>query len=258
MSSVNFIMNSLFILGEAVKRLVTLSGDNLETVLRCFQRIIDDPVYRHQVWLAMTGKLVVNEITPQEWLEREAQALIRLGLAEEDGGIPDEVRRALRGDSGINHYFIPGGLNRTHLIGLARKIGMKINSSPNCDGEELVTEAGTIECDLSAIMNSTDAEHRPFNLNADEHNTWAIEQGGDGLTSAEEALYLMIRHFMAFGRVLFMGGWIRCRNSYARGAADSLSVGFSTDGGLRVGYGDRSDRYWGYGAVARKFKPLVP
>jgi hypothetical protein len=247
MPSVNFIMNSLFIITDAVKRLVMLAGDNRETVLRCFQRIIDDPVYRRQVWLAMTGQLLVTEITKQEWIERETNAMRALGLLEEDA-LRIEIM-ANRDGVGINRYFIPAGLTRKDLVELAGAMGIKLNDSPHCDGQKLPTEAGTLECDLSAIMTSTNADHQPFLLNYDEHEAWAKAQGGDGITSAEEALYLLIRHFMAFGRILFMGGWIRCRNPHD--AAFSLSVAFNADAGLNVNYDNHSNRNWHYGAVAR-------
>jgi len=258
MPSVNFIMNSLFIVTEAVKRLLTLANNNSELLLRCFQRIIDDPVYRRQVWLAMTGKLAVEDITKEEWIERETNAMIQLGLLDEEVVINDKLRikqMAGAGKFGANQYFVSAGLTRKQLVELACKVGIKINNSPHCDGQEIPTEAGVLECDLAAIMTSTGPDYRPFNLNADEHEAWANEQGGDGLTSAEEALYLIIRHFLAFGRVLFMGDWIRCRNSHGPGS--SLKVDFYAFIGLDVGWDNRSYRSWSYGAVARKFTPLV-
>lgn len=261
MPSVNFIMNSLSIMSEVVMRFKKLAGDNLETVLRCFQRIIDDPVYRRQIWLAMTGQLLVTEITitKEEWVERETNAMRALGLLVEDAVQNDALRieiMANRDGVGINRYFVPAGLTRKDLIELARKAGSKINDSPHYAGQELPTEAGVLDCDLSAIMTSTSADHQPFLLNYDEHEAWAKAQGGDGLTSAEEALYLIIRHFLAFGRILFMGGWIRCRNSH--GADYSLAVGFDAGAGLDVLYDIPSFRSWYFGAVARKFKPLAP
>ncbi|MFH0912055.1 MAG: hypothetical protein V1807_00080 [Patescibacteria group bacterium] len=252
-----FIMNSLFVVAEAIRRLVTLAGENLEMVLRCFQRVIDDPVYRRQVWLAMTGKLIVNEMSKDEWIERETNAMIQLGLMDAVVEENDALRikqMATKGQFGINHYFIPSGLTRSRLLELAAKVGIKLNSSPNCDGDEIPTEAGMLECDLSTIMQSTDSAHRPFNLDYNGHLAWAKEQGGSDLTSAEEMLYLLIRHSMAFGRILFMGGWIRCRNR--RGSGFRLLVSFDAGDGLRISYGFVGYSSWGWGAVPWKFTPL--
>jgi len=250
-------MKSLFVVTEAIRRLVTLAGENLEIVFRCFQRIIDDPVYRRQVWLAMIGKLVISEITKDEWVERETNAMRQLGELDENAVVNDELRikqMVNAGHFGINHYFVPAGLTRSRLLELAAKVGVKVNSSPNCDGDEIPTEAGVLECDLGAIMQSTDSSHRPFNLDYNSHLAWAKEQGGSDLTSAEEMLYLLIRHFMAFGRILFMGGWIRCRNRH--GSSYRLSVRFYADDGLNVYCGDDDYSRWRWGAVPWKFTPL--
>jgi hypothetical protein len=248
--------NSLGVVARAFDLLATLAG-SIEEVIRCFQRIVDDPVYRRQVWLAMTGKSIVTEMTKEEWIEREAAALTHF-FPEDQRFIMDKLVEKMADtlDFGINQYCVPAGLDRKQLIEIARKVGMKINSSPHCDGQEIPTEAGLLECDLSAMMNATDSDNRPFNLNADEHKAWAAEQGGDGLTSAEETLYLMIRHFMTFGRILFMGGWIRCRNWHHDG--ESLFVGFFATDGLYVYHVDPSFRDWSSGAIARKFHPLAP
>ncbi|MFH1088789.1 MAG: hypothetical protein V1719_03030 [Patescibacteria group bacterium] len=240
-------------MAEALRRLVTLAGGNLDTVLRCFQRIIDDPVYRRQVWWAMTGKLVISEISKEEWIEQETNAMIQLGLMDNDALRIKQM--ADKGEFGVNHYFAPPGMIRSRLLELAAKVGIKLESSPNCTGESRPTVVGVLECDLSTIMQPTDSVHRPFNnLGYDGHLAWAEEQGGSDLASAEEILYLLIRHFMAFGRILFMGGWIRCRSGH--GPSDQLRVYFSHDGGLGVDCGGDSNFCRNLGAVPRKFTPL--
>ena len=254
-----FIMNSLFVVADAIRRLVTLAGGNLEMVLRCFQRVIDDPVYRRQVWLAMFGKLVISEITKEEWIERETNAMIHLGLMSKEADANDiDVARikqmADAGQFGINRYFVPVGLKRYRLLELAAKVGIKLNSSPSCNGDEIPTEAGVLECDLSTIMQSTDSAQRPFGLDYNGQLAWAKEQGGSDLTSAEEMLYLLIRHFMAFGRILFMGGWIRCRNR--RGSSCRLGVRFGAGRGLFVHCSRVGRSVWHWGAVPWKFIPL--
>ena len=254
--------HSLGRVARAFDLLVSLAGNGtqaFQAVLACFQRIVDDPVYRRQVWQAMTGNVTVTEITSSEWVGREIAAIERLELTGDEESVDYKLAinaMAETGQYGPHHYFVPAGLTRKQLIELARGLGIKINSSPPCDGQELPTEVGVLECDLAAMMQSTDGNHRPFNLNAEEHNAWAVEQGGNGLTSAEQTLYLVIRHFMAFGRILFMGGWIRCCNSH--GADYSLGVVFGAEDGLGVFCGGLGSRSWRWGAVSRKFLPLAP
>lgn len=251
--SANFI-NLLSIMHEVILRFKKLADDDLMTVVNCFQRIVNEPEYRRQVWLAMTGKLLVTEMTQDEWVERESNIMDQLGLLNDDiQCLIEQLAKA--GKFGVNQYFVPKDLTRQQLIELARKVGIKINSDPHCNGQELPTEAGTLECNLSTIMQPADSSHRPFNLDYDEHEAWVKEQGGDGLTSAEEALWLIILAYKQFGKVPFMGGWIRCRNTHD--ADESLPVDFHADDGLLVYWDLRSHRYWYSGAVARKFQPLV-
>lgn len=247
-------LHSLGTVARAFDLLVTLAGGKIADVINCFQRIITDPIYRRQVWLAMTGKLVISEMTQDEWIERESNTMDQFGLPTDENRRQIE-RLAKSGKFGVNHYFAPAGLARKQLIELARKVGIKIDDSPYCDGRELPTEAGVLECDPFAIMVPANVEHHPFNLDAEEQEEWAKGQGGDGLTSAEEILYLLIRQFVAYGRILFMGGWIRCRNRHD--GDESLDVGFAAGRGLSVDWGDRSYRDWRCGAVARKFMPLA-
>ncbi|MFH0912108.1 MAG: hypothetical protein V1807_00360 [Patescibacteria group bacterium] len=189
------------------------------------------------------------------WIKRETAAMEKLGII----GQETAIAKAANLPNGVNHCFIPSGLDRKRLIKLAGESGVKVkfSSSPNRDGEGILTEAGILECDLSAIMTLRGPDRWPFNLNADEHLLWAKDQGGDGLTSAEEAIYLLIRAYMAFGKIPFMDKWIRCRNYCGSGSGSQLLVGFWAGSGLRVRYGQGDHHSSDYGAVARKFTPLV-
>ena len=252
--------HTLGVVARAFDLLVTLAGDTLAEVTRCFQRIIDDPGYRRRIWLVMTGKLVVDELTMDEWIEREINVMKTLGLFDEETArqIETMANRVLY-NLYSTHYFVPKGLTRERLIELARGAGIKIDDSPHRKGEELPTEAGILWCLLSEIMVPTDDHYRPFNLNYEQHERWVKELGGDKLTSVEEMLYLLIRQCMVSGRVLFMGGSIRCRNS--RDANDSLTIGAIRGGindGLSVGCTTRSLSHWTCGAVAQQFTPLDP
>lgn len=259
--SVNFIMNSLFVVSEAIQRLVSLADGNLEMVLRCFQRIIDDPVYRQEVWLAMTtGRRVTVGIAKEDWTLRETRAMVELGLLEFDTNKGSDIEMGIRkaangGKFGLNYYFVPADLTRKDLIELAYKVGIEVNRSSYCVGQSLPTKAEILDCDLSAIMTSTNVDHHPFLLGYGEHEVWARDQGGAGLTSVEETLYLIIRHFMTFGRILFMGGLIRCRNTH--NVNESLSVEFEVNDGLTVCFTRHSNRDRHCGAIARKRIQLV-
>lgn len=219
-----------------------------------FDRLVKDPAYRRQVGLAMTGQLTVTEITRDEWLDRELNfqdQLKELGLPS---ATREQLEAAYKEGYGLNHRFVPAGLTRQMLLDASAKAGIKTGTDyPS--GEQLPTEAGIFECDLATVMQPMDADQRPFMLDYNEHEAWSKDQGGTGLSSAEEAQYLILRMKLEFGRVLFMGGWIRCRN--AAGSGYSVFVSFDADDGLSVRYGSRSGRGWGYGCLPRKFTALA-
>ncbi len=249
---------------EALLRLVTLAGDSWESLARMFQRVIDDPLHRKQVFAALSGvnaqmvAMTKAEWVEAEWVEREQSTLRRLS----EFGIPmpteAEVTNAYCEGCTPNHRFVPPNLGRRQLLEACHKAGIKVNGNDpkKADydgGDKLLTERGRLECDLTTLMQPTDAKHRPFMLSHDQQVEWAKEQGGDGITSAEETLYLILRAWVELGRVPFMGGWIRCRNRH--GSGDSLGVYWSADRGLGVYCGRLGYDRWGYGAFSRKFRP---
>lgn len=222
-----------------------------------FQRLITDAIYRKAVVVAMLQMEQAVTIASEDWVEREmavSACLVELGLPAFDE--KDVWKAAQKGITAFSR-FVPKGLKRRQLLEACERAGIKLNgtvSGADCDGEDLSTEAGVLEQDFRAIMVPTDANQRPFMLNMDEHVVWAKEQGGDGLASAEETLYLILRAFLELGYVPFMGGWIRCRNK--KGSGYSLGVFFGAGDGLEVGYGSLSDRIWVEGAVPRKYIAL--
>lgn len=189
-----------------------------------------------EVWLS-------NEIFFQDKLKE-------LGLPSASR---EQLEAAYKEGFGRNHRFIPAGLTREMLMAACDKAGIK-TSTDYRSGAHYRTKAGIFDCDLSTVMQPVDADQKPFMLNYDEHEAWSKDQGGTGLSSAEEAQYLILRMKLEFGRVLFMGGWIRCRN--AAGSDDSVGVYFSAGGGLNVGCDGRSSRLWYYGCLPRKFTAL--
>ena len=249
----NLSIDMLFTLGEAFQRLKTLAGGNGERIGRYVQRIVNDPLYRKQVYLAMAGKLIVDEMTQAEWIEREANALARLaelGLPKVSAG---ELERAWQEGMGAHHRFVPTGLTQRQLLDVCKAAGIKM-SSLDILGESLPTEAGVIEHDLVSMMSPTDADHRPFLLNFEEQVVWAKEQDGVGITSVEETLYLLLRAKVDLCLIPFIGGWIRCRNK--SGTGEPCGVVCDAGGGLWVYSGDLEYRYWDRGAFPRKFRRI--
>ena len=121
------------------------------------------------------------------------------------------------------------------------------------DVQQLPTQSGVIRCNFSKLMRA-DLDGRPFSLNAQKQNEWAMENGGDGLTSAEETVFLWLRCLIEEGRPLWSVGSVRCRSGY--GSESSLSVRFHADGGFEVDFWHLRATHWSLGAVPRKFAAL--
>lgn len=224
---------------------------------RHVQEVVDDPIRRRQVGLALTGPLTTFPVTREEWVEREFNFLAQLHelglpvLHPSPHTVQMQLNAAYRPGFGSNHRFIPAGLTREMLMAACGKAGIKMGTYHPSDDQ---TAAGIFECDLTHVMQPMDAEQRPFMLDYDEHETWSKDQGGDGLSSADEALYLILRMKLEFGHVLFMGGWIRCIKDHA----DSVDVGFHLQDGLEVVNGNMFDGSWDCGCLPRKFTALGP
>ncbi|MBI2588415.1 hypothetical protein HYW31_01725 [Candidatus Berkelbacteria bacterium] len=254
MADLNSSIHGMGIVWEALLRLVKLPGSNWEALTRFFQQIINDPFYRKNVFAVLAG--CPQMVTRKDWVEREGNVLTRLT----ELGIPVINPPYLEGQwqEGFtkHHRFLPDNLSRQQLLEACQKAGLQIygNNPDLADAmkDELPTETGVLECDLGTIMVPTDAQHRPFLLLLDEQIKWAKEQGGDGILSAEETLYLLLRAWVELGKIPFMGGVICCRN------ADSLGVSWRPGIGLRVGHCNERDTpngrsNWLFGAVPRKF-----
>lgn len=249
--------------GEALGCFVVLADGNWDEVTHMVLRVNDDPSHCRRVFTALTGiDVQMVEPTQEEWVRREKFAfkrLVKVGIP-----IPTEAEIAAEWFEGcmLMHRFVPGGLRRLQLLKACHKVGIKVNfdvpAIANFDGrgEQLPTERGTLECDLERMMQSTDGKHRPFNLDGAQHDEWAKEEGGDGYTSAEEALYLKLRARVELGRVPFMGGDIRCRNrcNCCRTGC-SLKVEWSVPGGVDVRHEGLGSSRWSLGALVRKFRP---
>lgn len=237
-------------LWEALQRLETCFG-GWEPLTRAVDQIVNDPYRRQQVFLALNGQLVAAAMSKAEWVEREMAVLVQLATL----GLPEittaRLEPAWTDGVGLHHRYLPGDWNQRGLLDACKAAGIKM-CSLNTRDEELPTERGVIEYDLTSIMTPTDGEHRPFMLSYQEQIEWAAGQDGEGITSVEETLYLILRVKVELGRLPFMGGWIRCRNTAA--PDESLGVFWYADFGLEVCSVFREYSCWYWGAVPRKFR----
>lgn len=194
--------------------------------------------------------------TEREWIERETAVMEQLGITGQETLIATAARKGFSDQC----YFIPSNLDREQLLNkLTDEVGVKLYFSSKFEGGKIPTTAGTLECDLAAIIQPVDYDHLPITLFSSEGNMdclWIQNNLGHGLTKIEETLYLLIRHYMAFGRNIFtMSTWrIRCYNHCDSG--DLLIVGYDISLGLYVSRDDLGGHDWGYGAVERKFREI--
>jgi len=206
-----------------------------------FDRIVKDPAYRRQVGLAMTGKLVSTIMSRDEWIERESNIHMRLkelGLRSATRTKIDRVYDLYyygpkRLELGFDHRLIPHGLTRDTLVQAFAEVGIPWSGElpvGSC-GEDIPTSSYIVNCDLTTVMQPADDDHRPFMLTYDEQVVWSKSQGLSGIASVEEAMYILLRMKIEFGRILFPSGSIRCRNQGST-VDDSLYFHFSAKRGI--------------------------
>ena len=186
------------------------------------------------------------------WIQREIEASKKLGLNGHECAIK---KMAEAGHYGLHHYYIPGKLNLKMLLKMADKIGILLQDYPDYNGRRLNTKTGVLECNLEEIMAPWPSF---FNRGHDKQVELVIEKGGSGLTSVEETVYLLLRMFLKFDKILFETetGHVRCCNSHNRGGKSVVS--FNSVTGLGVGWNRDDDRFSRLGVISRRFIPLVP
>lgn len=232
--------------------------------LAMLDRAGKDPIFRAKLGAMFRGETVEVTTTFDQLLSRETELTKQVCELTSTAYSGDSiVEQALRkGEAEWNGFtehdrFVPAGLNRQSLLLAYRKAGLKLNSdekSADCDGENLPTEVGIIRQDLTSMMTPTDLAGRPFYLSMEEQEKWAKAQGGDGLTSVEETLFLVLRKVLELSAAPWSAGWCRCRNSHS--SDNSLNVRWHADNGLKVNFGNRGYYNWYEGALVRKFLAL--
>jgi len=226
------------------------------------QRVVTDPTIGAAVAASMRGDLTLGEISPEEWIARErvvGESLAELGLPMFDQG--DVVKMAEMG-VGIYDRFVPSlpkETARKQLLKACEQAGLKLyagnNKDGDYDGERIATVSGIFTLDYASIFRPTNTEQHPYVLTYGDQWHWATEQGGDGFSTAEEAIYMaFLRPKVEIGYLPYMGGSIRCQNTY--GSDLSLNVRWYAGGGLYVYSWRRSDASWALWALPRKFRAL--
>jgi len=257
---VNTVKSSAFLLGQTARAMDLLgSAGVLPTHV---QQVIDDPIRRAVVADAYMGIIAPQQVEFNDLLAREISvtgSFCKIAKIAYPGD--ERIEKALHNKeaaAGISIYdrFIPGGLKRRQLLDVSRNFGIKLYKNDprdaDNDGEEMPTEQGVFQLDYMSMMEPTDDLHRPFMLDYDAQWTWATEQGGNGFSTAEQALYAIIRAKLELGRIPFMGGSFRCKNAY--GSDYSLGVSFDAGVGLYVfSRWGRSRQRWSLGALPWKY-----
>jgi len=239
------------------------------------QSTINNPVHRAAVAAVLKGDFVLPTVELEWLVERElginSVMCEDAGIAcpKEDmivellGQVPDTWGQLTEHDR-----VIPAGLGLTELW---RAINA-LNERRRADGLEPIKLCGELGKEFWRTYTNVEylptgllvvrldfccpfrigLDHRPFYLTYDQQDAWSREpqQGGDGITSAEENVYLYYRSVYEDGNLLWSGSSRRCRNGY--GSDSTLCVDSDGKGGLSVGSNPRVEQYWSIAALPRK------
>lgn len=260
-----------FDLGKVARSMDLLGGAGVTNAH--LQETINNPIRRATVAAAYKGD-TASPVSIEDILNREIIMTGIIQYAKDQTMVNGkEIERALRkleatnGAVTLNDRFIPEGLTLDSLFQFIYRWNAERASAgetllklyneqdkewwrTNKDVESLPTKAAILTCDFNTVMRATDLAGRPFNLNMDEQVAWSKEQGGDGIMSAEEVVYLFVRSLIENQLPLWGGGSVRCKNAY--GSDDSLGVRFCADDGFSVDDWRRSDQSWSLGALPGK------
>ena len=232
------------------------------------QGTIDDPLHRAVVGAAYRRELTLPSVPLGQLVKREIGFLEticdwagvdRPGL-DEVTMLLGRVQEARRGILLPHDRVIPAGLDLPRIykaiydFNSDRKDKIKLYKERDewwrkegVRGES--TESTVLHMDFDRPF-TVDLNHKPFGLTYDQQVAWARDQGGDGITSVTETLYLYLRCAMEEARLLWSSHSMRCRDSYGSGC--SLCVYSSGGYGLGISYCHLGDARWDIGALPRK------
>jgi hypothetical protein len=206
---------------------------------------------------------VAGSLDPREWIDRElaiGDELTKYGLK------PFNICQVVCASSGTisrDHRFLPGGLELQMLLRFFNNwSSVKGNQRVNPPGhgtdlreaENVPTKVGIINCNFVKVMQPTGLDNRPFLLNLRKQVVWAREQGGSGIMTAEQVIYLLIRSMVERRLPLWAYGEVRCRNTY--GPDRTLTVGWGTIYGFSTFWAFSHTALHYLGAIPEVFTPL--
>lgn len=197
-------------------------------------------------------------MTKGDWVAREHRVLSMLKGAECISAVPDirHIDQAYQG-FGEHHRYMPGGLDMAMLVRGLPALGVKVRPHKIPLGfERIPGDTGVIYCEISEIMRPTDLEDAPFMLDMSRQVGWARSLGYEGIMSAEEVLYILVRSAAQFRRLPFANGWVRTRNKVK--ADERVVIAYSAEyGGLEVGLTDEATKRPTLGAIPEKFLKIA-
>jgi hypothetical protein len=240
--------------------------------------VVDDPIQRQRVVAVILNQDAPTDVSFDQILEREVNTLTTLcgedwmqfGAENVAVALEQQIEVALRkveetwGFVTVHDRVVPNGLKLDRIFrGIyaynAQHAEAPIELGHDMDKEwwradksvqHIPTRFGIIRQDLTKVLQPTDIAGRPFYLSLDDQIVWSKSQGGDGLTTAEETMYMWLRSLYERNLPLWGAGSCRTANTY--GSSWSFRVHFGAGGGLDVS-DCAHDPSWRFGALARKF-----
>ena len=254
--------------GLALELDLALRPQNVKSFM--LKQVVNSKALAAQVGALLRGEGIDSAVRIGDLVARELAFLERFGLPKPQEEVLTtgyERMVAAFGSVTVHDRYIPGDLLLAGIAPIAYRFNDQqtaageptIKLAHNRDAEwwrtdKMVQEIRTTACifrvDFGRIMDATDLAGRPFRLSADGQEVWAKEQGGSGVTTAEKALYLVIRSVTERNLPPWgSGAFLRCANTF--GPESRLTVGWDADNGLFVDY-IGLDEDWDCGALPEK------
>ncbi|MFY9484270.1 MAG: hypothetical protein WAP74_01450 [Patescibacteria group bacterium] len=261
-------------LGQADQVDISLGREGITPTM--FNQVVANPLVTQRVVAAIKGE-APRVLTLDALIEREQQfARNFCALAEMEYVGDNVVENALvraqevwgqltEHDRFMPEIGLPEGFQSHYSWNAGREAEglscLKLCHNPNSEWwrtdaqvEHLRTTVGVIRCNFATVMEWSDLDGRPFNLSREKQIAWAGEQGGNGITTAEQNVYLNVRSLMERSLPLISLGSLRCQNRC--GSAHSLRVRCHAVYGFLVGRWHGGHARWPLGALPGKFVAL--